>query len=139
MNIAELPFNKLIGLQLAEKESGFLVFLPNDLQYTNHLGTVHGGALMSVAEAGSGVFLLQQFGENDSFVPVVRKFEAKFRKPANGQVATRCMVSSEELKRWEHELSTRGRLSASVSTEVVDMAGNVVLSATIEWFIARSS
>ena len=56
MDIAQLPFNKLIGLKLADKNSGFLVYLPDIEQYTNHLGTVHGGALMSVAEAGSGAY-----------------------------------------------------------------------------------
>lgn len=41
MDISQLPFNQLIGLELASPASGFLVSLPTGQQYTNHLGTVH--------------------------------------------------------------------------------------------------
>lgn len=44
MDVLQLPFNRLIGLELANPDSGFLVCLPDKLQYTNHLGTVHGSA-----------------------------------------------------------------------------------------------
>jgi acyl-coenzyme A thioesterase PaaI-like protein len=139
MDVSQLPFNKLIGLELSSKESGFLVSLPEGLQYTNHLGTVHGSALLAVAEAASGAFLLQQFGDVKDFIPVVRKLEAKFRKPATGKVAARCTVSDDEIVRWNNELTSRGRLSANIAVEVVDTAGVVVLTAVVEWFVARGA
>ena len=55
MDISQLPFNQLIGLELASPDSDLLISLPAGVQYTNHLGTVHGSALLAVAEAGSGV------------------------------------------------------------------------------------
>lgn len=138
MDITALPFNLLIGLETAEPESEFLVKLPEDRKYTNHLGTVHGSALMAVAEAGSGAYLAKQLGGRSGFIPVVRRLEAKFRKPASGQVAARCMVKPEEIARWAVELDTRGRLSASIPVEVVDGGGIVALTATVEWFITRA-
>jgi acyl-coenzyme A thioesterase PaaI-like protein len=139
MDVSQLPFNKLIGLELASKDSGFLVNLPEGVQYTNHLGTVHGSALLAVAEASSGAFLLQQFGDAKDYIPVVRKIEAKFRKPATGKVAARCTVSDDEIVRWNNELASRGRLSANIAVEVVDTAGAVVLTAVVEWFVARGA
>jgi len=70
---------------------------------------------------------------------VVRKLEAKFRKPASGQVSARCKVSSDELFRWSTELASRGRLSASIPVEVIDGTGATVLSAIVEWFIVRDT
>ena len=137
MDVSQLPFNQLIGLELANPDSGFLVCLPENPQYANHLGTVHGSALLAVAEAGSGAFLSQHFANETGVIPVVRKLEAKFRKPASGQVSARCKVSSDELFRWSTELATRGRISASIPVEVVDGAGVTVLSAVVEWFIAQ--
>jgi hypothetical protein len=64
--------------------------------------------------------------------------EAKFRKPAHGRVSARCTVRTEEVERWSAELAARGRVSAPVSVEVVDAAGVIVLSAVVEWFIARA-
>jgi acyl-coenzyme A thioesterase PaaI-like protein len=135
VDVTQLPFNRLIGLEAAN--GGLLVSLPAGPQYTNHLGTVHASALLAVAEAGSGAFLAARLGDPAGFIPVVRRLEAKFRRPASGRVSARATVPDGEVGRWVAELSTRGRVSAAVPIEVVDAAGVVVLSATVEWFIAR--
>lgn len=140
MDIASLPFSQLIGLQINEPSADTLVSLPAGPQYGNHLGTVHAAALLAVAESGSGEFLLRHLGKGQStgFVPVVRKIEARFRKPAHGAVAARCPVADEELARWSRELAERGRLSAVVPVEVHDEHGTLTLGANIEWFITRA-
>ena len=92
MDVTELPFNRLIGLEPAPAGSGFLVSLPAGPQYANHLGTVHAVALLAVAEAGAGAFLARQAGVPVGLVPVVRRLEAKFRRPATGRVSARCAV-----------------------------------------------
>src|SRR5262245_46964725 len=137
MDVTRLPFNQLLGLEASAPDSGFLVSLPAGPQYANHLGTIHAGALLAVAEAGSGAYLVRHLGSGEGFVPVVRRLEAKFRKPASGRVAARASVPPEEVARWSVELAARGRVSASVPVEVVDARGVVVLSAVVEWFIAR--
>jgi acyl-coenzyme A thioesterase PaaI-like protein len=138
MDVTQLPFNRLVGLETGASGSGFLVCLPDGPQYTNHLGTVHAGALLAVAEAGSGAFLMQQFGSGVGFVPVVRRLEAKFRKPARGRISARCPVELQEVERWSAELAARGRVLAPITVELVDDAGVIVLSALVEWFIARA-
>ena len=138
MDVTQLPFNRLVGLIPASAGSGFLVTLPTGPQYLNHVGTVHASALLAVAEAASGAFLLDRLGDASGFVPVVRRLEAKFRRPASGEVSARAAVAPEEAARWASELASRGRVLAAVSVEVVDAVGTVVLSATVEWFIARA-
>ena len=140
MNIASLPFNRLIGMELGATDSEFLISLPTGGQYTNHLGTVHASALFAVAEAASGVFLIQQFGSTSTeFLPVVRRVEVKFRRPAQGRVQGRASMKGDEVELWRSELDRRGRVSAAVSIEVVDDTGAVIVSAVVEWFIARNS
>lgn len=138
MDVTQLPFNRLIGLEYASGDR-LLVALPPGPQYGNHVGTVHASALLAVAEAGSAEFLLRALGPATGFLPVVRRLEAKFRRPAVGWVAARAAVPDGEAGRWATELSSRGRVSAMVPVEVVDGDGVVVLSATVEWFIARTS
>lgn len=139
VDVTALPFNRLVGLEPASPESGFLVVLPAGAQYGNHLGTVHASALLAVAEAGSGAFLVCHLGDPTGLIPVVRRLEAKFRKPAQGQVAARATVPDEETARWLTELASRGRVLATIPIEVVDEGGVVALSATVEWFIARTT
>lgn len=138
MDVTSLPFNQLIGLNPGHPDGELLVSLPEGPQYTNHLGTVHASALLAVAEAGSGAFLARRLGSAAGFIPLVRRLEAKFRKPAQGRVAARCVVPAEDVERWSAELSRRGRVLAPVEMEVVDSAGVVVMSALVEWFISRT-
>jgi acyl-coenzyme A thioesterase PaaI-like protein len=137
MDVTQVPFNRLVGLELGTRGSDRLVSLPQGSQYTNHLGTVHAGALLAVAEAGSAAFLVKHLAGAGAVVPVVRRLEAKFRKPAGGRVSARATVSAEEVARWLCEIDARGRVLAPVPVEVVDDAGVVVMSAMVEWFIAR--
>ncbi|MES2603882.1 MAG: DUF4442 domain-containing protein [Pseudomonadota bacterium] len=135
MNVTELPFNRLIGLQAAGISA---VTLPAGEQYTNHLGTVHGSALLAVAEAGSGAFIIEHFSQRPGLIPVVRNLTAKFRKPASGAVTSRTAVPAEAVAGWLAALDKRGRVLAEVPVEVVDASGDVVLRATVEWFLAES-
>lgn len=137
MDVTQLPFNRLIALEPAAPGSEHLVSLPEGPQYGNHLGTVHAGALLAVAEAGSGAFLVKHLAGAVGVVPVVRRLEAKFRKPANGRVAARASVPADEIVRWLEELDARGCTLAAVPVEVVDAASVVVMTATVEWFLAR--
>ena len=91
-----------------------------------------------MAEAGAGAFLARQAGVPAGLVPVVRRLEAKFRRPATGRVSARCEVPPGEVTRWLQELASRGRVSATTPVEVADEAGAVVLTAVVEWFIARA-
>ncbi|MGR9117377.1 MAG: DUF4442 domain-containing protein [Gammaproteobacteria bacterium] len=122
---------------MTEGDSGFLVGLADEQKYTNHLGTVHASALMAVAESGSGAFLAKQFASESGLIPLVRRFEAKFRRPATGRVSARCIVKPIEVQHWYSELRSRNRVLASIPTEVVDASDSVVLSATVEWIITR--
>jgi hypothetical protein len=59
--------------------------------------------------------------------------------PVGGGGADRPAADDEEVARWTSELAGRGRVTAAVPVEVVDAAGTVVVSATVEWFIARGN
>jgi acyl-coenzyme A thioesterase PaaI-like protein len=135
--VTELPFNRLLNLE-ATDEAGKLLRLPAGGQYLNHLGTVHAGALLSLAEAASGEFLLRALGGAGGVVPVVRRMEAKFRKPANGAVTASASVAAGAIEELRAGLSAKGRALIAVSVELHDASGTHALTATVEWFISAS-
>jgi acyl-coenzyme A thioesterase PaaI-like protein len=137
MDITALPFSRLIGLERASPESGFLLSLPASPSYLNHVGTVHAGALLALAESASGEFLLREFGPHPEFVAVVRKLDAKFRKPAHGRVSARASGDPDEIAKLFATLAAKGRASISVVVEVVDEEQVLALTAAVEWFVAR--
>jgi len=138
MDVTRIPFNALVGIERAEAD-GTLLQLPSDPRYLNHLGTVHASALLALAEASSGEFLLRHFGSLDGFAPVVRRLTAKFRKPAKGLIVSSANASADALAHLDTELATKSRSLVAVSVELHDESGVQVLSATIDWFIQRVS
>lgn len=138
MDVTALPFNKFIGLEWAKPDSGFIVTLPGSRHFMNHFDTVHASALLAVAEAGSGAFLLKNLGDGTGYLPVVRRMDSKFKKPAKGRISARAFAPPDRLERARNELTAKGRALIAVSVEVVDEAGVVALSSDIEWFIARA-
>ncbi len=137
-SVTELPFNSFLGIQIATEPSQ-LLRLPSGEQYLNHLGTVHASAQLALAEASSGEFLLRHFGSTEGIVPVVRRLEAKFRKPANGMVTSSASAAPESLAQLDAELGSKGRSLISITVELHDESGVHTLSATVEWFIQRLS
>src|SRR5437016_596220 len=135
-SVTELPFNSFLGIQPASHPPQVLR-LPSGDRYLNHLGTVHASAQLALAEASSGELLLRHFGSAQGIVPVVRRLEAKFRRPANGVVTSTAGVTPESLAQLDIELSSKGRSLISVTVELHDQSGAHTLSATVEWFIQR--
>jgi acyl-coenzyme A thioesterase PaaI-like protein len=136
-SVTELPFNRFLGIQAAT-EPAQLLRLPSGGQYLNHLGTVHASAQLALAEASSGEFLLRALGPADGIVPVVRHLEAKFRKPANGEITSTVTTPPEVLDQLRADLAAKGRALVSVAVELHDESGVHTLSATVEWFIVRA-
>jgi len=135
-SVTELPFNSFVGIEA--NESGPALRLPAGDQYLNHLGTVHAGALLTLAEAASGEFLLRHFGESADVVPVVRRLEAKFRKPARGAVVAMASGNESALNDLKEDLAAKGRALVSLNVDLRDESGMAVMSATVEWFIQRA-
>lgn len=139
MNITKLPFNELIGLQPAA-EDGWLLQLPGGARYTNHVGTVHASALMALAEASSGELLLRAMGDiGMDVIPVVRRFECKFRKAARGAIRSKGVISADAIGDFISTLRSKGRATIAIAVEVCDESASCVLSASVEWFVAIRS
>ncbi|HEX2751066.1 MAG TPA: DUF4442 domain-containing protein [Verrucomicrobiales bacterium] len=132
--VISLPFNRLLGLQMAP-DSGQLLRLPAGEQYLNHLGTVHASAQLALAEASSGEFLLRELGQVAGIVPVVRRLESKFRKPARGAIISTASTPPEAMDELRAGLAAKGRALVSVSVELHDESGTHTLSAIVEWFL----
>jgi len=58
MNVVKIPFVKLLDINLADS-----LELKFKKELTNHIGSIHAGALYTLAETQSGLFLQEQFKE----------------------------------------------------------------------------
>lgn len=137
MQVAQIPFNEHIGITHDDKNMEELK-LPYVPELKNHLGTVHAGAQFALAEACSGAFLLQRYPDlADMVIPVVRKADVKFKKPATGNLTASASIDSAEEENFIARLNKKGRSSIPVSVKVEDHDGTVTAIATYEWFIQK--
>lgn len=134
-SVIELPFNQHVGLQIAEDPAKVLL-LPAGPQYLNHLGTVHASAQLALAEASSGEFLLRAIGDLVGIIPVVRRLESQFRKPANGRL-TSTASAPDKIEAMRSDLEAKGRALITVQVDLHDESGEQTLSASMEWFVTR--
>jgi acyl-coenzyme A thioesterase PaaI-like protein len=138
MDITDIAFNRLIGLQREPAGGKFSVSLPASSLYHNHLGIVHAAALFAVAEAASGDWMLTRFGGRAAeFVAVVRRAEMKYRKPARGKILGRARADDAAARELEAGFATKRMMLFTLVAEVFDESGAHNLTASIEWFITR--
>jgi len=102
MDILAIPFHRFLNIKRNESDD-FVYKIDERPEYSNHLGTIHACVQLSLAEATSGEFLLRQFNEiKNELIPVVRKTEVKYHKPANGELFSKATFVSNDK---EHILS----------------------------------
>jgi len=53
------------------------------------------------------------------------------------RIFARALASAEEAASWKAEWTAKGRVLAAVPMEVTDEMGVVVLTGTVEWFVAK--
>lgn len=135
MNITEIPFNKFLGISFASN-SDYLLQLDAKPEYTNHLGTVHAAALFALAEGSGGQFLLNCFpGQAADVIPVVRKVEVIYKKPAQGVIVSKAQFKDTTIEKVQLELKTKQRTSLITTVELFDAENTKVFIANFEWFV----
>lgn len=138
MDVTTIPFNQFIGLKYADNPD-YLLMLDDSNKYHNHLGTVHASAMFALAEASSGLFLQNEFSGVDNIVPVVRKSEIKFKKPANGKIYSRARFGEVHKEEILQAISDKKRVAITVVITLVDQTETMVMQATFDWVVLPGS
>ena len=139
MDVTKIPFNSFINIQHSN-EPEFLLELNCPEDYLNHVNTIHASAQFALAEATSGEYLLRTFKEYaDDIIPVVRKSELKFRKPAEGKIRSKAFMEENEIQRVREELVNLGRAIIDVKVDIFDVKDNLTMQSEFEWFVKRAS
>jgi acyl-coenzyme A thioesterase PaaI-like protein len=137
MDITQIPFNKFIEISHPNTDDHVLELGFRD-NMKNHLGTFHASAQFALAEACSGLSLLRQFSHlADSVVPVLRRSEIKFKKPAESDIRAKASITTETKRKAEEQLEKKGRTVITVPVEVIDKKGAITMTGTYDWFVQK--
>lgn len=136
MDVTKLPFNEFIGLKFSDNPR-YLLMLDDKPEYHNHLKTVHASALFALAEATSGHYLFEQFTDLHNIIPVVRRVEVKYRKPATGKVYTAAKFDHVEKCDVIESINQKGRVLVNVEVSLFNEEDVLLMQSIVEWFIAK--
>ncbi|WP_196780896.1 YiiD C-terminal domain-containing protein [Nocardioides sambongensis] len=91
----------------------------------NHFGSAYAGSLFTVAEVLGGLYASTSL-VLEGAVPLVKRLEIDFRRPANTDVVARATLTEDEIARILAETEERGKSDFQLAAEVTDEAGTVV-------------
>ncbi len=136
MDVTKIPFNNFMGIKYSD--NGFLLELEKSANYLNHINTIHASAQFALAEASSGEFLVRNFQDiSDNIIPVVRKVDLKYKKPAEGKIRSKAYMEEKEIEKAKYEINNKGRSLLTVKVEIYDQNNNLTLISEFEWFVQR--
>ena len=128
--INTIEFVKHLGI----KQEGNSLTLEPKKELLNHLGSIHAGALFTLAESQSGLTLLEQFGEAN-VKALLRASTIKYRAEAKSKIIATGYIDPKDIEKFNANLIKKGRALIDVAVKVVDLEQNTILTATFTWFI----
>jgi acyl-coenzyme A thioesterase PaaI-like protein len=135
LKVIEIPFNRFVGITKSDKAE-YILMLPENPDYLNHIGTVHASAQYALAEASSGEYLLSRFSNlSENIISVVRRVEIKYSKPAKGKLYSRTNLPYEAEAKVRSELQAKGRTMITVEVNVLNLEEEITMKSIFEWFI----
>nr|WP_131786799.1 YiiD C-terminal domain-containing protein [Protofrankia symbiont of Coriaria ruscifolia] len=125
-----VPFGRFVGVSITEvSPDRAVVEIPVSKNLTNHLGTVHAGALFLAADIAGAAALAGALAPRLARVEwtVVRDARSAFRKPAIGRVRAIATVDDREVR----------RVLASDAAEQFDLDGKALLYDDADVLVAK--
>lgn len=122
--IASVPILEAMGIRLVEVRPGLAVAELPPGPNVNHFGVTYAGCLFSVAEMLGGI--IGGFFEVPGGVPLVKRLEIDFTRPAMTAATARTTLSEEEFARVRDEATANGKSNFELLTEVTGEDGVVV-------------
>lgn len=119
-----VPILGAMGLEVIEAAPGSAAARIPTGPNVNHFGVTYAGSLFSVAEMLGGI--LGGFFDVPGAVPLVKRLEIDFTRPAMSAATARTTLADDERARVQAEATEVGKSNFELVTEVTDEDGVVV-------------
>ena len=136
---AAVPFARYVGVKLLEIGDGTAsAELEQREEVSNHIASMHAGAMFSLGEAASGAALAGALAPVIlEMRPVAANASISFKKVAKGTLTAHAKASLDGatiIKTIEDE----GKVAFDVNVDIKDAAGDTVVEMTVNWYVSKS-
>ena len=135
MTLADIPYAH--HTRITEEASRLTLHFHPDI--LNHIGTLHAGALFTLAETASGFYLASLLSDEDTanMIPLLRSSEVKYKHPATGTVHATASIDEEKLAHFRSQIKRRGRATISVAIALLDENEVPCMVGEFGWYVRR--
>jgi len=103
---------------------------------TNHINSIHAGALFTLAETKSGNYLNQIFKDYDNEVlALLRESKVKYKKIAKSKIYSFASINKDEKKKFLEIMKRRKKAIINISVTLKDEEDDIVFIGIFTWYI----
>jgi uncharacterized protein (TIGR00369 family) len=129
-----VPFARHAGVEIVEIADGFACTrLTQSEQSSNHIGSIHAGAIFTLAETASGAAMLGAFNEMATAIrPLATEARIFYLKLGRGAINARArtVLTGAELR---EQLRANGLAAFEVTVDVQDERERVIAQVVVQW------
>lgn len=135
-----IPFVAKTGIHCDDYAPGHVVLsLSPDRSNLTHAGTVHPGALFTLAETAAAAACATH-PELSGYQMLALSFNVRYQNAASGRVRARCHITGEMARTVSWGVTTTGRAELEVPISVEGPGGEEVAECSAAWrFLRRRS
>ncbi|WP_066530909.1 YiiD C-terminal domain-containing protein [Erythrobacter sp. CCH5-A1] len=134
---AVVPFAAYVGVTLEEIAEGrATATLEQSHNTSNHIATMHAGALFTLAEAASGAAMAGMFLERLAALrPVAASSTIAYSRPAKGTITAKAAVDGDKAALFA-ALDSEGKVRFPVAITMEDSEGREVARMSVDWHVS---
>jgi acyl-coenzyme A thioesterase PaaI-like protein len=125
-----LPIYEYMDFKVESASEGvYRCAVPLNAKNENHFHTVHAALQWASVEALGGLIWYATKPPSDGWLPVVRRFEIDFKRPARSNIVAETFFPESEAKSLRAALVENGRFDFALESTIRDVAGETVATA----------
>jgi uncharacterized protein (TIGR00369 family) len=137
--LGSVPYAAHTGVEVVEVKPGEArARLDQRQEVSNHIGTMHAGAMFTLGEAASGGAMVGTFADRLGQIrPVASEASIRYTRLARGLLTAtaRCAEPPEALRA---RLDADGKVAFDVAVDIQDAEGQSVAGMTVAWHVRRT-
>lgn len=135
--LSTIPYIALHPIEPVEQERPTRVRLAFRKELENYVGTLHAGALYTLAETSAGVaaFLVVPRG---AAAPILRGAAVRYLRRVEGDVEADAQIEDDDRVRAQAAFAAEGRADVSVTTTLTDTTGATVFEGAFDYALRPS-
>jgi len=134
-----VPFQNFVGAELLTVSDGLATahLNPRD-EVTNHIKTIHAGAMFTLGEAASGAAMAGALAPVIlQMRPVAATANITFKKIAKGQLLATARTSRAGGDLMQ-AIKDEGKVTFDVAVDITDTSGDTVAQMTVNWHVSET-